>query len=56
METPQDVNAYTAFGAGELRVYVANDLLADRPGAAEILVAVDGYGSVWLHLDPPGDE
>ena len=55
MGEPDDSQQYVRLQAGDLRIYVSQEVWDKRkPGLSKLLVAVAGYGRFWLHLDAPG--
>ena len=55
MGEPDDSQQYVRLQAGDLRIYVSQEVWDKRkPGRSKLLVAVAGYGRFWLHLDAPG--
>ena len=54
MGTPDDLEGFVQFEAGDLTVYVTQQLLDKlEPGAQQMAFYIDGYGRFWLVFAEP---
>lgn len=54
MGTPDVPERFVCFEAGELTIYVAQELMQElKPEAERIAFYIDGYGRFWLVFTEP---